>query len=53
MCQISAQSERAFVFYGEFCEVCKMKKKKTKKLNEILFARISEIAGAIFFKFGM
>ena len=26
---------------------------KTKKLNEILFARISEMAGAIFFKFGM
>ena len=35
MCQISAQSEHAFVFYGEFCEVCemKMKKKKTKKLK--------------------
>ena len=32
--QISAQSEHAFVFYGEFCEVCEMKmKKKTKKLK--------------------
>ena len=51
MCQISAQSEHAFVFYGKFCEVCEMKmKKKTKK---ILFACISEMAGAIFFKFGM
>ena len=34
---ISAQSEHAFVFYGEFCEVCEMKKmkkkKKTKKLK--------------------
>ena len=29
------------------------KEEKTKKLNEILFARISEMAGAIFFKFGM
>ena len=26
---------------------------KTKKLNDILFARISEMAGAIFFTFGM
>ena len=26
---------------------------KTKKLKQILFARISEMAGAIFFKFGM
>ena len=34
MCQISAKSEHAFVFYGEFCEVCEMKmKKKTKKLK--------------------
>ena len=34
MCQISAKSEHAFVFYGEFWEVCEMKmKKKTKKLK--------------------
>ena len=39
------------MFYGGSSEV-KMKKKKTKNLNEILFARISEIAGASFFKFG-
>ena len=50
MCQISARSEYAFVFYGEFFDVCEMKMKKN---NEILFARISEMAGAIFFEFGM
>ena len=36
VCQVSARSEHAFVFYGGFCEVCemkKMKKKKTKKLK--------------------
>ena len=26
---------------------------KNEEINEILFARISEMAGAIFFKFGM
>ena len=53
MCQISAQLEHAFVFYGGFCKVCKMKKnKKTKKLKQNI-ARILEMAGVIFFKFGM
>ena len=41
------------MFYGGFCEVCKMKKKKTKKLKRNFDVRIAEIAGAIFFKFGM
>ena len=42
----------------QFLQVCektkkKKKKKKTKIKNEILAARISEMAGAISFKFGM
>ena len=26
--------QHAVVFYGKFCEVCEMKKKKTKKLKQ-------------------
>ena len=37
------------MFYGGFCKVCEKKKKKTQTLA----TRISEMAGAIFFKFGM
>ena len=57
MSQISARLEYAFMFYGRFCEVCEKKKtkykKKMKKKTQTLAARISEMAGAIFFKFGM
>ena len=31
----------------------KKKKKKRRNYNEILFARISDMAGPLFFKFGM
>ena len=42
------------MFYGGFCKVCEKKKKKTKKeKKKTLAARISEMTGAIFFKFGM
>ena len=38
----------------QFLQVCeKTKKKKTKKKNKTLAARISEMAEAISFKFGM
>ena len=37
----------------QVCEKTKKKKKKTKKINQTLAARISEMAGAISFKFGM
>ena len=37
----------------QVCEKTKKKKKKRRKKNETLAARISEMAGAISFKFGM
>ena len=54
MCQISWRSEYAFACYSSFASVRKdQEEKKTKKKNETLAARISEMAGAISFKFGM
>ena len=59
MCQISRRSEYAFACYSNFLQVCektkkkKKKKKKRRKKHETLAARISEMAGAISFKFGM
>ena len=53
MCQISAQLEHEFVFYGGFCKVCEKKEKNKEKKPQTLAARISEMDGAIFFKFGM
>ena len=54
MCQISRRSEYAFACYSNFCKCAKRRrKKKTKKKNETLAARISEMAGAISFTFGM
>ena len=50
VCQISRQSEYAFACYSNFC---KRAKRRRRKKNETLAARISEMAGAISFKFGM
>ena len=49
MCQISRRSEYAFACYSNFCKCAKKRRRK----NETLAARISEMAGAISFKFGM
>ena len=53
--KFQAQSEHAFVLLWRILQVCekKKKKKKRRKKNETLAACISEMAGAIFFKFGM
>ena len=50
MCQISRRSEYAFACYSNFC---KCAKRQRREKNETLAARISEMAGAISFKFGM
>ena len=41
------------MFYGGFCEVCEKKMKKNEQKTQTLAARISNMVGAIFFKFGM
>ena len=55
MCQIARRSEYAFACYSNFCKCAKRRrrKKKRRKKNKTLAARISEMAGAISFKFGM
>ena len=35
MCQISARSKHAFVFYRGFCKVCEKKKKRRKKNTKL------------------
>ena len=54
MCQISRRSEYTFAFYSNFCKCAKTRRrKKYQEKIETLAARISEMAGAISFKFGM
>ena len=53
MCQISRHSEDVFVFYSNFCKCAKTRREKNEIKIETLAAYISEMAGAISFKFGM
>ena len=53
MCLISRRSEYAFACYSNFCKCAKKRRRKNEEKNETLAARISEMAGAISFKFGM
>ena len=50
MCQISSQSDYVLVFCSNFYTKCEDKENKVLKI-ENLAARISEMAGAISFKF--
>ena len=53
MPNFSLTGVRICVFMADFAKCAKRKRKKMKKLKQILIARISELSGAIFFKFDM
>ena len=52
MCQILQRLDNAFVFYNSFCKVCK-DEENIKKKPQTLTTSILEMAGVIYFKFGM